>query len=1149
MLAIATISVRAKDCDEITNTGTYTPTTETAVVDGFYNDWSLTETSIPMYTGGDKTKPQLSTIYLKQQCNADGTVTVYVLVLAKTPGTVLQSSGDAWVRDNVNPNPIPWDAFAWVNPQQNGTADGYEASFHVSAVGDYLLNFHVEVSVNGAANTSSTTFPNGSCGYVTIHLECKPVTCGLTGVSVHGGTFCAIGDDPLVTATALGTVVGPLKFVWTVPGGPNPGNVDHFTPTVEGTYSVVVTDLGAPAPCSKPGQADVIFFDCTGNGCPVECPATVEFSCEQYPNADGSKENDPDPAVSGTIQCSLGCEASYTDQWIPGCGKSGQIIRVWKCSDGHGLEATCPQIINIVDHSAPVPDAIPKDAEFQCTAPEGKDLTATDNCDGTITASPVDSDPIPDEEGCGYTIERTWTFTDKCGNTTPVKQKLHVKDTIAPEPDAIPKDAEFQCTAPEGKDLTATDNCDGTITASPVDSDPIPDDEGCGYTIKRTWTFTDHCGNSTRVTQTLHVKDTIAPDPDAIPKDAEFQCAVPPGEDLTATDNCDGSITASPVDSDHIPDDEGCGYTVKRTWTFTDHCGNSTPVTQTLHVKDTTAPELTVPADTTVECDAVPVPGEASATDNCDEEPKVEYLGEERTNGNCPSNYTLTRTWRAIDACGNTAEKSQTITVHDTTGPILTLPANTTVECGSSTEPKDTGFATATDACTGCMTVDIYSGFSTTGGGAPYSGLVGSLKAGSISFATDTGYNWHPFGRGSFGADIKGVLNVAADGTYTFKLDSDDGSLLYIDGTVVVDNGGAHAPEVASGSTLLTAGSHKFEVQFFEDFGGPSGVDLILPDGVTYGNGCVSYTDSFAAACGKTGTITRTWTASDACGNTTSRDQTITIVDTTAPVLSGGLGGSSSCGTYSFAPVTISDCDPNAKLNPYTETVVPDKDHPGGFIVTRCWTATDSCGNTTSPDYCQSVVVAPCFCQGKGGLTLGFWSNKNGKAKLQPNDPVWRALLNNLNLVNATGADFVIGSLPGTTFTTAFNALNAWLLNATANNMAYMLSAQLTATTLDVNYNGLADNTVLFIPKTLTVNGANAVAVLTLNGTVGLSKDIDGNGYITINALMAAADKELGLHKVTINAGQFRTYQDVLKTLLDKVNNNQLLFVSSAPCQ
>ncbi len=146
--------------------------------------------------------------------------------------------------------------------------------------------------------------------------------------------------------------------------------------------------------------------------------------------------------------------------------------------------------------------------------------------------------------------------------------------------------------------------------------------------------------------------------------------------------------------------------------------------------------------------------------------------------------------------------------------------------------------AGATAALAGPITVDIYSGHGVTGSGAPYSGLVGSFSASDIMFATDNGYTWHPFGLVDFGADITGSLNVAVDGNYLFTLNSDDGSLLLIDGNPAVDDGGPHIPRVVSDSVFLTAGVHPFEVQFFEDFSGPSGVDMILPRGVTY-NGVV----------------------------------------------------------------------------------------------------------------------------------------------------------------------------------------------------------------------------------------------------------------------------------------------------------------------
>ena len=133
------------------------------------------------------------------------------------------------------------------------------------------------------------------------------------------------------------------------------------------------------------------------------------------------------------------------------------------------------------------------------------------------------------------------------------------------------------------------------------------------------------------------------------------------------------------------------------------------------------------------------------------------------------------------------------------------------------------------------IVVDVYSGHSTTaGGGAPYTGYVGTIYDDDVMFATENGYAWHPFGLSSFGADITGCLRVAADGDYTFSLDSDDGSMLYIDGILVIDNGGPHSPGSSSGVASLTAGSHSFEVQFYEDFGGESGVDLHLPAGVAY---------------------------------------------------------------------------------------------------------------------------------------------------------------------------------------------------------------------------------------------------------------------------------------------------------------------------
>src|SRR5207248_2830180 len=119
-------------------------------------------------------------------------------------------------------------------------------------------------------------------------------------------------------------------------------------------------------------------------------------------------------------------------------------------------------------------------------------------------------------------------------------------------------------------------------------------------------------------------------------------------------------------------------------WVATDACGNSSSATQVITVIDTTAPVLSnVPVDATVQCDAVPAAATPTATDNCDSNPSISYA-QTTTAGSCPQSYTLTRTWTASDACGNTSSTTQVITVIDTTAPVLSgVPAAATVECSA----------------------------------------------------------------------------------------------------------------------------------------------------------------------------------------------------------------------------------------------------------------------------------------------------------------------------------------------------------------------------------------------------------------------------------------------------------------------------------
>jgi len=73
-----------------------------------------------------------------------------------------------------------------------------------------------------------------------------------------------------------------------------------------------------------------------------------------------------------------------------------------------------------------------------------------------------------------------------------------------------------------------------------------------------------------------------------------------------------------------------------------------------------------------------------------------------------------------------------------------------------------------------------------------------------------------------FAATWTGMLEVEEGGIYTFTTESDDGSHAYVDGKMVVDNGGLHGNTLKSGTMALAAGYHIVKLDFFEDGGGAS---------------------------------------------------------------------------------------------------------------------------------------------------------------------------------------------------------------------------------------------------------------------------------------------------------------------------------------
>jgi hypothetical protein len=67
-----------------------------------------------------------------------------------------------------------------------------------------------------------------------------------------------------------------------------------------------------------------------------------------------------------------------------------------------------------------------------------------------------------------------------------------------------------------------------------------------------------------------------------------------------------------------------------------------------------------------------------------------------------------------------------------------------------------------------------------------------------------------------FAIDYTGRFWIISPGTYNFSLLSDDGSKLYIDDQVVIDNNFQHPPLEKTGSVELSAGLHQIRVSYFQ---------------------------------------------------------------------------------------------------------------------------------------------------------------------------------------------------------------------------------------------------------------------------------------------------------------------------------------------
>ena len=250
-----------------------------------------------------------------------------------------------------------------------------------------------------------------------------------------------------------------------------------------------------------------------------------------------------------------------------------------------------------------------------------------------------------------------------------------------------PADVTVEATSPAGAaatfaDATADDIVDGPLAAT---CDHLSGDTFPVGSTTVTCSATDAEGNTGTASFTVTVTDTTAPVVSP-PADVTVEATSPAGAaatfvDATALDIVDGPVAAT---CDHLSGETFPIGVTTVTCSATDAHGNSGTASFTVTVTDTTAPVVSPPADVTVEATG---PAGAPATfadataDDIVDGPLAASC--DHASGDTFPVGVTTVTCSATDAHGNTGTASFTVTVTDTTAPVVSPPADVTVEATS----------------------------------------------------------------------------------------------------------------------------------------------------------------------------------------------------------------------------------------------------------------------------------------------------------------------------------------------------------------------------------------------------------------------------------------------------------------------------------
>ena len=795
-----------------------------------------------------------------------------------------------------------------------------------------------------------------------------------------------------VTDTAAPTITAPADITLEATDTLTPLGRTHYGTATSGDDTADITD---DAPDAFPLGATTITWTATDKSNNEDRATQVVTVVDTTKPVIALLGDNPQTVEFGTTYTEL--NATATDEVDDDIKLTARIVADASTVDVD-LLGTYPVTYDVTDAEGNAADRVTRMVMVtdtvipDITAPLAMTFEATDTLTplsrsdyGTATSGDDTADitdDAPDAFPLGDTTI-TWTATDPATNEMMATQVVTIVDTTPPVIALLgdnPQTVEFGSTYTD-PGATATDAVDDNdeltiqiAAASTVDTGTVGD-----YTV--TYTVSDTATNAaTPVIRMVTVTDTAAPDIIA-PADMTFEAT----DTLTPLDRTHYGTATSTDREAMITDDAPLAFSVgvhTITWTATDTNTLFSTAAQTITITDTTAPDITAPENIIKEATGPTTPvtvGQATATDLVTDPVIITRSPE----GNEFAVGTHTITWKADDGNGNIITAEQTITITDTTPPVIVLLGDNpqTVEFGSIY--NDPG-ATATDAVddndeltiriaavstvntgtVGDYTVTYTVSDKATNAATPVIRMVtvedtaapDITAPAAITFeATDT---LTPLGRTHYGTatstDREAMITDDAPlafsvGVHTITWTATDTNTLFSTAAQTITITDNTKPDITAPENIIK-----------EATGPTTPVTVGLATATDLVTDPVIITRTPEGNEFAVGTHTITWKADDGNGNIITAAQTITITDTTKPVivLLGDNPQTVEFGTaYTELNATATDeVDDDIKL---TARIVADANAVdtgtvGDYTVT--YTVSDKATNAATPEI-RTVIV------------------------------------------------------------------------------------------------------------------------------------------------------------------------------------------------